>query len=74
VAEALPISVTAIIAIAGQAFIGVTTLRQTSVNFISPFFFFVLVMFWLGATINTVRGVVLTGLILLLVPRLGLIP
>ncbi len=55
VTEALPISVTAIIAIAGQAFIGVTTLRQASVNFISPVFFFVLAMFLFAACIRHVK-------------------
>ncbi|MDA7640787.1 DASS family sodium-coupled anion symporter [Opitutaceae bacterium] len=55
VTEALPISVTAIIAIAGQAFIGVTTLRQASVNFISPVFFFVLAIFLFAACIRHVK-------------------
>lgn len=52
VTEALPISVTSIIAIAGQPLVGVTTLRQASVNFISPVFFFVLAMFVFAACIR----------------------
>lgn len=52
VTEALPISVTAIIAVAGQALFGVGTLRQASVNFISPVFFFVLAMFLFAACIR----------------------
>ena len=55
VTEALPISVTAIIAIAGQAFIGVTTPRQASVNCISSVFFFVLAMFLFAACIRHVK-------------------
>jgi len=52
VTEALPLSVTSIIAIAGQALVGVSTLRQASVNFISPVFFFVLAMFIFAASIR----------------------
>ncbi len=52
VTEALPLSVTAIIAVSGQALVGVSTLRQASINFISPVFFFVLAMFVFAACIR----------------------
>ena len=47
VTEALPIPVTSILAVAGQALVGSATIRQAAANFISPVFFFVLACFCL---------------------------
>tara|TARA_B100001123_G_scaffold386087_1_gene460150 strand:- start:2293 stop:3708 length:1416 start_codon:yes stop_codon:yes gene_type:complete len=52
VTEALPIPVTSILAIAGQALVGSATMRQATNNFISPVFFFVLAMFLFAAVVR----------------------
>ena len=52
VTEALPIPVTSILAVAGQALIGSATIRQAGANFISPVFFFVLAMFLFAAVVR----------------------
>ena len=50
VTEALPIPVTSILAIGGQALVGSATLRQASSNFISPVFFAYRFQTWIRAT------------------------
>ena len=55
VTEALPIPVTSILAIGGQALVGSATLRQASSNFISPVFFFVLAMFVFAAVVRETK-------------------
>ena len=52
VTEALPIPVTSILAVAGQALVGAATIRQATNNFISPVFFFVLAMFLFAAVVR----------------------
>lgn len=52
VTEAVPIPVTSILAVAGQALIGSATIRQAGANFISPVFFFVLAMFLFAADVR----------------------
>ena len=52
VTEAVPIPVTSILAVAGQALIGSATIRQAGANFISPVFFFVLPMFLFAADVR----------------------
>ena len=52
VTEALPIPVTSILAVAGQALVGSSTIRQATNNFISPVFFFVLAMFLFAAVVR----------------------
>ncbi len=52
VTEALPIPVTSILAVAGQALVGASTIRQATNNFISPVFFFVLAMFLFAAVVR----------------------
>ena len=52
VTEALPIPVTSILAVAGQALVGSATIRQAGANFISPVFFFVLAMFLFAAVVR----------------------
>ena len=52
VTEALPIPVTSILAVAGQALIGSATIQQAAANFISPVFFFVLATFLFAAVVR----------------------
>ena len=55
VTEALPIPVTSILAVAGQALIGSATIRQATNNFVSPVFFFVLAMFLFAAVVRQTK-------------------
>ncbi|QXD23311.1 anion permease [Opitutia bacterium ISCC 51] len=55
VTEAIPIPVTSILAIGGQALVGSATLRQAAGNFISPVFFFVLAMFLFAAVVRETK-------------------
>lgn len=55
VTEALPIPVTSLLAIGGQALVGSATLRQAAGNFISPVFFFVLAMFLFAAVVRETK-------------------
>ena len=52
ITEALPIPVTSILALAGQALVGSATIREATNNFISPVFFFVLAMFLFAAAVR----------------------
>lgn len=50
--EALPVAVTALLALALQPILGIATVRATWTSFISPVFFFVLAMYLLAAAIH----------------------
>jgi sodium-dependent dicarboxylate transporter 2/3/5 len=51
--EALPVAVTALLALALQPILGIATVRATWTSFISPVFFFVLAMYLLAAAIHS---------------------
>jgi|TARA_B110000495_G_scaffold199984_1_gene214374 sodium-dependent dicarboxylate transporter 2/3/5 len=55
VTEALPIPVTAMLAVGGQALVGSGTIRAATNNFISPVFFFVLAMFLFAAVVRQTK-------------------
>ncbi len=52
VTEALPIAVTAVLAIALQPLLGIASMRDSGANFMSPVIFFVLAMFLIAAVVN----------------------